>query len=74
VPLIAASVDFAPASPLITLASEVLELGGGLPVAVATTLMLVAAGPHTQWLIWPATMFTQDGADEAVQAMAKASL
>jgi hypothetical protein len=47
-------------------------------VALARTPTLVALAPHTQWLIVPslilANMLTQNGADEAVHAMAAGSL
>ena len=42
------------------------------------TCTLVALGPHTQWLMVPsltdANILTQAGADEALQAIAPASL
>jgi len=67
---------------LITLASAtalpVLTPLAPLVVELANTPTLVALAPQTQWLMVPsailANMFTQYGADEAVQAIAAASL
>ena len=53
-------------------------LAGAVPVELASTPILVAVAPHTQWLIAPsamlAHMFTQCEALCAVHAMAWASL
>jgi uncharacterized membrane protein YeiB len=58
----------------ILLASAVELALASVLVALASTATLVALAPHTQWLMDPANMFTQLGAEEALHAMAMGSL
>lgn len=63
---------------LIALAPRVTLVLPALVVALAATFTLVAVAPQIQWFIVPwlmlACMFTQNGADEAVHAIAAGSL